>query len=162
MECVGVFTAEIGRRTHASEQHLDAVPAQAGHDSVQVFIQLGRIEPAQAVIGAQFDDHQGPARRLGPSPVARGRRPEVSPDTPALITVAGTPATARDTCNCVANPCPSDSPQPAVRLSPKATMTGPSAAQTGADSPAAHTTATQALQNRAHRRYRDTLGPRFP
>lgn len=52
-----IIGAEIARRTHSGQQHSDFFLLQAGDDRRQIFSDRLRRQPAQGVVGAEFDNN---------------------------------------------------------------------------------------------------------
>ncbi len=76
VEFLHVIRPEIARGIHAREHDRDIAAFEALDDGLQVLAGPGRVEPAQHVVGAEFQDHPVGAVRHGPvEPVeaARGR-----------------------------------------------------------------------------------------
>ena len=66
-ECSRIVGAEIGRRAHAGEQRPRARFADSRQDRVEIGLHPVRGQAAQAVVGAELDDHD--LRRIGERPV---------------------------------------------------------------------------------------------
>ena len=104
--------AQIGRGAHPGQEHARARGAQLRQHRVEIGARLRRIDAAQHVVGAQLQDDE-----VGPSASAQSRRASppavVSPETPASITLASTPARLRARSSCGAKPWPGGQPEPA-------------------------------------------------
>ena len=57
VEVVGVVVAPVGRRQHPREQHLDVALPQGGDDLLEVGARHLRVDAAQRIVGAEFEDH---------------------------------------------------------------------------------------------------------
>ena len=75
VEAPHVSRPEIARRIHAGEKNRDAAPLEPGDDRVERALRRGRIESAQHVVGAEFeDDAVGAVRHRPVEPIEAARR----------------------------------------------------------------------------------------
>ena len=97
-ERLRVIRPEIGRRAHAAEKHGDVAFGQALQDCVKRLARHLRLDAAQHVVGAEFEDDGVGAFRH--RPIEPRQPPEaVSPETPALAISAAMPLAASAACS---------------------------------------------------------------
>ncbi len=102
-------------------QHGDLARLQPRQDIGQCGAGDGGIDPAQRVVGAEFENHR--LGSLGIDQSSRSRPPEVvSPDTPALIMSTFIPLSLKAFCKRAGNAAEAERPRPALRESPRTTI----------------------------------------